>query len=137
MAERLGLLNDSYTTNNISEIVFSYVIKEGAATGTRKLLQDLTDKTVSTHNFNNMKLPVSMNPNDYGNLINKSDHEGFTRYVTTRASGHNKKVFQIDISLDQLINKVLILGLSDLSWTDTKLAEGFKRVYRYKKPPLL
>ena len=39
----------------------------------------------------------------------------------------NKKVFEIDISLDGLINKVTVLGASDLKWTDTKLSEGFKR----------
>jgi hypothetical protein len=124
LSERLGLLNDSYQTNNISEIVFSYIIKEGVATGNRKLLQDLSDKSINTHSFNNMKLPISMNPEDYGILISKSNHEGFTRYIVTS----NRRIFQIDISLDGITNKVIILGLSDLNWIDTKLnSETFKR----------
>jgi hypothetical protein len=124
LTERLGLLNDAYTTLPISKLTFSYIIKEGLATDTdRRLLQDLTDKTVSVHRFNKLNLPVSMLPSDYGILLSKSVIGSITRYITTL----NKKVFQIDVSLDGLTNKVTVLGASDLNWVDTKLVEGFKR----------
>ena len=64
-----------------------------------------------------------MDPSDYGILISKTLLDGFTRYVTSL----NKKIFQIDISLDGLINNVAILGPSDLKWVDTSTGEGFKR----------
>ena len=67
LINRLGLLNESYTVHPISKITFSYIIKEGSATNKdRALLQDLTSKSSSTHRFNNMNLPISMNPSDYG-----------------------------------------------------------------------
>lgn len=125
LIERLGTLNDSYTSLSISKIIFSYIIQEGVAPeNDRRLLQDLTDKKLTVHNFNNMNLPISMIPSDYGIIVTKPAlYETFTRYIVSC----NKKLFQIDVSLDKLINNVTILGLSDLNWMDTKLAEGFKR----------
>jgi hypothetical protein len=50
--------------------------------------------------------------------------DGFTRYICSL----NNKIFQIDISLDQTINKVTILGSSDLNWIDVKIDDhSFKR----------
>jgi hypothetical protein len=122
LCERLGILNDAYTSNPISKIIFSYVIKEGEASE-RKLLQDFSDKSVTNHRFNNMNLPISMNPLDYGNVISTSNHETFKRFIAI----FNNKVFQIDSTLDDLINYVTVLGGADLKWTDTKISEGFKR----------
>jgi len=42
LQERLGYLNDSYTSNSLDEITFSYIIKEGLATNNRRLLQDIS-----------------------------------------------------------------------------------------------
>jgi len=124
LQERLGVLNDSYTSNSLNDIEFSYVEREGLATEKdRTLLQDLTDKSLTTHKFNNLNLPISMNPSDYGLIISTSTLETFIRYIVT----NNNKVFQIDVSLDGLVNNVTILGLSDLKWKDTKTNEGFQR----------
>lgn len=123
LSERLGLLNDSYTSNSLNEITFSYVEKEGLATDNRRLLQDLTNKTLTTHRFSNLSLPISMIPSEYGLIIATTSFETFIRYIVT----DNKKTFKIDISLDGLINNVTVLGASDLKWIDTKLNEGFKR----------
>ena len=125
LQERLGYLNDSYTSNSLDEISFSYIIKDGVATDNRRLLQDISDKTLATHRFNNMNLPISMIPSDYGTVIGTTVFETFTRYFVT----NNRKVFQIDISFSGLVNNVTVLGLSDLKWIDTKFSEseGFKR----------
>jgi hypothetical protein len=125
LQERLGYLNDSYVSNSLDEISFSYIVKEGLATDNRRLLQDISDKSLATHRFNNMNLPISMVPSDYGKVIGTTffSEENFTRYFVT----DNRKVFQIDITIDGLTNTVTILGASDLKWTDIKLSEGFKR----------
>jgi hypothetical protein len=121
LVERLGILIESYNPQSISKIVFTYVIKEGGvSTNDRALLQDLTDKDLPVHVFNKIKLPISMNPGDYGKVLVSSIVGGFTRYIVTS----NKRIFQIDVSLNKLINNVVILGLSDLRWTDTLLADG-------------
>lgn len=68
-----------------------------------------------------------MNPKDYGNIISTSLMDNFTRYIIT--TNNNNRIFQIDISLDSLVNNVTILGASNLKWTDTKLDKSnyFKR----------
>lgn len=69
LSERLSILNDSYLVHPISNITFTYIIKEGLCTDLdRKLLQDITNKSLPFHSFNNMNLPVSMNPSDYGTI---------------------------------------------------------------------
>ena len=123
LTERLGIFNDAYVTLAISKFTFSYVIKEGLAAGNRRLLQDLSDKSVTTHRFNNLNLPISMNPSEYGEVKGTTPFDNFTRHFVH----NNNKVYEIDVSLTKLINNVTILGASDLKWKDTKLIEGFKR----------
>jgi hypothetical protein len=123
LSERLGIFNDAYVTLAISKITFCYVIKEGLAAGNRRLLQDLSDKSVTTHRFNNLNLPISMNPSEYGEVKGTTPFDNFTRHFVH----NNNKVYEIDVSLTKLINNVTILGASDLKWKDTKLIEGFKR----------
>jgi hypothetical protein len=128
LSERLGILNDSYTTSSMSEISFTYIINQGLATNQdRLLLQDLTDKYITTHRFNNYNLPISMNPSDYGQiLVNNQiliDGENINRFIVQNGTRN----YQIDVSLDGLINKVSLLGASDFKWIDTALTEGFQR----------
>ena len=67
LTERLGILNDAYTTLPICKIVFSYIINDGLASDEdRMLLQDISDKELTSHRFNNMELPISMDPSEYG-----------------------------------------------------------------------
>jgi hypothetical protein len=124
LTERLGIIVDSYTSLAISHITFSYIVKKGISTDQdRKLLQDLSENTVTDHRFNNLKLPITMNPAEYGKILTKEILDSFTRYIVTSRN----LIFQIDVSLDRLINNVKILGASELSWVDIKLSEGFKR----------
>jgi hypothetical protein len=124
LTQRLDHLNESYTSNSLSEIMFSYIERKGLATDNRRLLQDISDKSLTTHRFNNMNLPITKVPSEYGAIITKPAlYDTYTRYIVS----NNKKLYQIDVSLDGLVNNVTVLGQSDLHWTDTKLAEGFKR----------
>jgi len=124
LVERLGVLNDSYSSISISKITFTYIIKKGLATGTRTLLLNMEDKVSTAHRFNNMNLPVTMLPSEYGDILATFSIDGFTRYIVKNIT----KTFQIDVSLDKLVNKVTLFGVSDLNWTDTFVSEGcFKR----------
>lgn len=125
LQERLGILIESYEPLNYTEIVFSYIIKDGEISSKdRLLLKDLSNKEIPFHDFNKIKLPISMNYKDYGILITKEIMDGFTRYITSI----NKRIFQIDVTVDNKINNVTILGLSDFKWTDTQLDNNyFKR----------
>jgi hypothetical protein len=118
---RLGILIDSYSSNLISEIVFTFVIKDGEISEKdRLLLNDLSDKDQTFHDFNKIKLPISMDPINYGTIRSKSliDNDN-TRYMVR----NNNKVYEIDVSQDQLINKVSLVGSSGLEWTDTKISD--------------
>jgi len=124
LSQRLSILSDSYMTHPISNIIFSYIIKQGQCIDkNRALLQNLDDKLASTHSFNNMNLPVSMSPTDYGEIqaseFFKINGITYHRYIVYNGS----KIFRIDRSLDRSHNKVTILGNIDLSWIDTKLNE--------------
>lgn len=103
LTERLGQLTDAYTTHPINKIIFSYMINKGIATET-SLHKSLTEVSIPTHRFNNMNLPISMNPSDYGKIISKSVTENYIRFVTSL----EKRVFQIDISLDGTTNNTSI-----------------------------
>jgi len=123
LISRLGILNDSYITHPTSKITFTYIIKDGIASGNRSLLQDLSDKSVTKHNFNNINLPISMNPADYGDLESdsfiKQNGISFHRFIINNGS----KIFRLDRTIDKNKNIVTILGAVDLSWIDTKISD--------------
>jgi len=119
--DNLGLVTESYTENPVNKIIFTYIIKDGLSTDKdRALLQDLSDKSVTTQRFNNMNIPISMNINDYGTIRSKTEMEGFIRYIVS----DNRRVYEIDVTLNEETNNVSILGPSDLKWTDRKSSEG-------------
>lgn len=124
LLQRLSIMNESYYVNPISKITFSYIIRDGLCTDKdRALLSDINDKLPSKHNFNNLNLPISMIPSDYGDVIvdNYVQTKGgsFHRFVVVNGN----KTFIIDQTLDGTKNLVKISGNIDLSWTDTKLSE--------------
>jgi len=124
LSERLGLLDDAYVTHPISKITFTYFIKEGSALDNRRLLQDLTDKSITTHRFHNLNLPISMEPSEYGEVIVDNyvqiDGQNIHRFIVKNGN----RLYRIDVSKDKLVNHVTIEGNIDLSWVDTKIGEG-------------
>lgn len=126
IVNKLGILNESYTTSEASSIVFSYVIKGGSASGNRALLSTTpNNKDLKWHRFNNLSLPVTMNIEDYGVVMTKPGlYDTFTRYITQAITTTGVRVYQIDVSNDKTQNKVTIMGGSELVWTDTRISEG-------------
>ena len=70
LSQRLSILSDSYVTHPICQIIFSYIIKDGLCDDESRaiLLEDLSDKEITNHNFNNMELPITMDPLKYGTV---------------------------------------------------------------------
>jgi hypothetical protein len=116
IVERLSILHDSYTTLPIQSILFSYIIQDGKAADTKELLLNLDDKSLTFHRYNNMNFPITMNPYEYGTVKSKLNMGSFTRYIVKASSN---KIYEIDVSLDNLTNNVTFLGASDLKWIDT------------------
>jgi hypothetical protein len=114
-------------------MTFSYIIKPGKCLDENRtlLLQEFKDKDLHVHNFNNMDLPITMDPHKYGEvrLSNIIEEEGtsFVRYIVVNGN----KTYQIDKYNQGTLNKVTILGNINLSWIDTLLdidnSEYFKR----------
>ena len=74
LGERLGLLSDSYRVDPVSNIIFSYIVRDGVAEDTKPLLT-VAEYNVTKHSFNNMVLPLSMNPVDFGTVLGTSEHK--------------------------------------------------------------
>lgn len=133
LTARLGYLTDAYTTHPICKITFTYFIKNGLATNHFNLLQDLEVKGFTTHRFNNMQLPISMNPEEYGDVIARelnvqSVYNGTDILVNRFIVRNGTRIYTIDITQDGLTNYVTIEGAAELSWVDTKISEStFKR----------
>lgn len=133
LSERLTILNDSYVTLPISQLTFSYIIKPGKCLDENRtlLMKDYSDKDLGVHSFNNMNLPITMDPHKYGEVrlfnIIEDNGSSFVRYIVV----NNSKTFQIDIYNEGMLNKVTILGNINLSWVDTRInlesSELFKR----------
>ena len=80
LTDRLGILSDTYHVEPIKNIIFSYIVKDGLATGDRLLLQQAEYK-VSLHKFNNMLLPLTMIPSEYGEILVQNVVGAITRFV--------------------------------------------------------
>ena len=119
LSSRLSYFNDSYVTHPISEFIFSYIIKEGKCVDNKKYFTDLSDKPLSVHNFNNLILPITMIPSEYGEIQSDSyvtvDGIEYHRFIVV----NDTKVFRIDRSLDRSHNNVTVLGAAGISWVDT------------------
>lgn len=76
-------------------------------------LSNADNKELAFHNFNKINLPVSMDPEDLGEIRSKSLLNKDTIYFVY--SEINKRIYEIIVSSDKLINKVTILGAFNLS----------------------
>ena len=87
--QRIGLLTDSYQDLPCSQIIFNYIEVDGVAPDTSTFLTT-TEHIIKNHSFNNMTLPLSMNPSDYGVLISENlmERKGVTRFVVEGSKGH-------------------------------------------------
>ena len=121
LTERLGILVDSYNIVNYDKIVFSYLIRDGLTDKNRLILHP-EKYEVNDHNFNNLKLPLTINPLEYGSLLAQQTFSDKTRYIVK----NDIRVYTIDVT--EHTNSVRIEGAVDLTWVDTKISDDlFKR----------
>ena len=76
-----------------------------------------------------MQLPISMNPEEYGNIIAKelnvqSVFNGTDILVNRFIVRNGTRIYTIDATLDGLTNYVTIEGAAELSWVDTKISDN-------------
>jgi len=126
IVQRLNILNDSYSVLPISDLIFSYIIRDGLATlEDSKSFSQIEDKEIAVHRFNNINLPVTMDPYKYGDVRSKQVLANCTRYIVQSITN---KLFEIDVTMGGLVNNVTLLGGSDLKWIDTTISgDLFKR----------
>ena len=124
LVNKLGVLSDSYKVTPVTKIIFSYAVKDGVAKNNQHLFKEL-EYEVRAHNYNNLVLPLSMDPKDYGVVILDSKvSDNKTRYVID----NNGQTFIIDVT-NNTVNNVRITGAIDLAWTDIRLSDNtFKRI---------
>lgn len=126
LSQRLSILSDSYMSVPISQISFSYIVKDGKCLDDERtlLIENYEKKDNIVHNFNNMNLPITMDPFKYGNIeisnIIKEKDEIFERFIIVK----DNKTFRIDVYDGGKVNKISILGNIKLSWIDTRLDEN-------------
>jgi hypothetical protein len=118
---RLGILADNYKDTPFSEIIFTYVVKDGIADDERSLLSE-QEYHVFSYSYNNMQLPLTMEPSEYGEILLEHATDDKTKYAITS----NDRTYVIES--DGVSNEVRIPKPIDLKWTDTKLSDTmFKR----------
>ena len=121
LVNRLGILNESYQVTPVTDLTFTYIIKDGIANDEREIVnQEIYE--VTTHSYNNYTLPLTMNPDEYGEIFQKSNKSGKDIYTVTNGN----RTYLIEST--DTTNTVQIPKPIDLKWVDTKINETlFKR----------
>jgi hypothetical protein len=68
--------SEYYNETQIESLIFSYGFKKGKIKN-----KDNININITFHEYKNNKLPISMNPMDYGRLINQNDLENGIVYI--------------------------------------------------------
>ena len=99
LLDRVGILSDSYNVQTCTSITFTYMVIDGLADDNRQLLHQ-SEYEVTNHNYNNIKLPLTMDHSEYGVLIAREVMDDYIRYVVR----NDLRVFTVDAYGD--VNKV-------------------------------
>ena len=80
LISRLGILNDNYKDTAIINISFHYIVRDGLADDERALLNQ-QEYTVTKYSYNNMNIPLTIIPEEYGKVFLKSEQPDHTSYA--------------------------------------------------------
>jgi hypothetical protein len=131
----------NYSELLINQIVFSYGIREGIAPINRSINTSVgLNKQINdsiTQNYKHYKLPITLDPLNYGNLIrviNSASADNITYYTMHLTNGNVFNIDQITNDNGYVINKVgLFRNNLILSYLDTQINDTqFKRVINNK-----
>ena len=76
LVHRLGLLTDSYQTDPVTEIIFSYKVVKGQAPDTKiTFVHKESQYNLKKHSFNNIPIPLTMKPEEFGEVLTEQKME--------------------------------------------------------------
>src|SRR6266566_407937 len=76
ISSKYHLKNNYYKETPIEFLIFSYGFKQGKIEN-----KEIINTNVITQNYNNYKIPISMNPSDFGILVNQFIIENGITYI--------------------------------------------------------
>jgi len=108
-----------YSDIELTKIIFSYGIRDGLAPANIN-----TDKEANTilYNYKHYKLAVSLDPLDFGEIINIIKTDNRTTYIVQNINGNLYTFTQIINKNNLITNKVTLhkKGVLTLSWSDVQ-----------------
>lgn len=130
LTARIELINEEYSPEGPLFLQFAYFKGKGPKPEGVKSLTSNTSPTELKAHASQHKHPISMLPEDYGqimNLTNSSDTNSTECLVLNRETGHT---YEIKV-LSENTNHVTIAGPTGYEWTDTSMeVEGRKILKR-------
>jgi hypothetical protein len=118
-------MGDYYNQSDITKIIYSYGFKRGEIT------EKFSKSEIDLMNFKDMKLPISINPNDFGKIINKTSITEGNIYLIQDNLGRSIifKDFEKENQVNYFKDQNLILN-----FIDNKFSEGkFLRILGKRK----
>jgi hypothetical protein len=120
-------MGDYYNQSPITKIIFSYGFKKG------DILENLLKSEINLINFKDMKLPISIDPNDFGKIINKSSIAEGNIYHIQDNLGRSIifKEFEKENQIEYFKNQNLILEFKDIKFSEGKFLRilGKRRLF--------
>jgi hypothetical protein len=109
-------MGDYYNQSPISRIIFSYGFKKGVIT------DNLSNAELNLMNFKDMKLPISIDPNDFGKILSSFDILNGKSYLIQDNSGKiiEFREFDKENIIKFFKNKNLILEFKDIKLESNK-----------------
>jgi hypothetical protein len=109
-------MGDYYNQSPITNIIFSYGFKKGEIT------ENFSKTEINLMNFKDMKLPVSINPNDFGKIINKTSmYEGNIYHIQDNLGrAIIFKEFEKENQVEYFKDQNLILEFKDNKYSEGK-----------------
>jgi hypothetical protein len=120
MLDFISLKSEFYKENQIEALIFSYGFKNGKAENKYAI-----PFTGSYQYYGKSQLPISMNPLDFGKIVDKIKSEYSTIYII-----HNDKGETITFTIFKDLNEIKISksGNTLLTFKDVKSDSGFMRL---------
>ena len=109
-------MGDYYNQSSISQIIFSYGFKRGEIT------EKFSSSEIHLMNFKDMKLPISLDPIDYGKIINKTSISEGNIYLIQDNLGRTVifKEFEKENLIEIFKNRNLIIKFKDNKFSENK-----------------
>lgn len=118
--------SEYYNETPIISITFSYGFKDGLAP-----LKDIINKDLKFHGYNDINIPISMNPLDFGKLVREIKFDNYSVYIL-----QTKNNLLINFLKHENFNEVEIVLSGDIlvKFKDESISENrFVRVIDNKK----